>query len=264
MSGYLDHYKRGPLRTKEMLDKYGTIGTDLLIDEDFKKKHPKIGYDALKRIIEKNDVDFFIHSWEVDNKDLINEIYKPKRYIYEKQINFGMELKDYGVETDNLNIKDWKVSNNAKLGYKYMIDNRLYEKKYTLEQIMNELEIQTFRVSSRFYSIKKSIELKNEYEKKEGIKYDFVLVLRFGVDWTFKYNFDYNNLPREKFIMEGRFGRIDQNISANDLWFLGNSDNIKHLASYFDNRKKYCTRPPIGVFEHLLNTVGPKNIKLIH
>ena len=107
MSGYLDHYKRGPLRTKEMLDKYGTVGTNLLIDEDFKKKHPKIGYDALKRIMEENDVDFFIHSWEVDNKDLINEIYKPKKYIYEKQVNFGMELKDYGVETDNLNIKDW-------------------------------------------------------------------------------------------------------------------------------------------------------------
>ena len=47
------------------------------------------GYNYIKKhILEYNDVDVFIHSWEPNKKSEIIELYKPKDSIFEPQINF--------------------------------------------------------------------------------------------------------------------------------------------------------------------------------
>jgi hypothetical protein len=43
-----------------------------------------------KHIIDKNDVDVFIHSWEVDLQNMIVEAYKPKKFHFEQQIIFDI------------------------------------------------------------------------------------------------------------------------------------------------------------------------------
>ena len=50
---------------------------------------PRIGhYHHLKHIIEPNNADVFIHSWSTEFKDLLVDLYKPKKYIIEPQIIF--------------------------------------------------------------------------------------------------------------------------------------------------------------------------------
>jgi hypothetical protein len=47
------------------------------------------GHEYIKKhILEKGDVDVFIHSWEVEKQGLIEAIYQPKKSIFEPQIDF--------------------------------------------------------------------------------------------------------------------------------------------------------------------------------
>jgi hypothetical protein len=47
------------------------------------------GYEHIKKhILDKHDVEVFIHSWEVDKEDLIRDLYKPTIAKFEKQIDF--------------------------------------------------------------------------------------------------------------------------------------------------------------------------------
>ena len=47
-----------------------------------------------KQILDMGDVDVFIHSWEMDKKDEIEELYKPKKSIFEPQIDFTKIVKE--------------------------------------------------------------------------------------------------------------------------------------------------------------------------
>ena len=67
--------------------KYGLDGTtnstkglpvDFRIGHHFHKKH----------IFDHNDVDVFIHSWSNEFKDQLLDLYQPKKYIIEEQIDF--------------------------------------------------------------------------------------------------------------------------------------------------------------------------------
>ena len=70
---------------------YGLTGS---VDFGFglgKPIDPRIGhYHHNKRIIEPNEnVDVFFHTWSTDFKNMLVDIYKPKKYIAEKQILFN-------------------------------------------------------------------------------------------------------------------------------------------------------------------------------
>jgi hypothetical protein len=48
------------------------------------------GYAHIKKhILDKGDVDIFIHSWDITNQKLIEDIYQPKRSIFEQQRDFN-------------------------------------------------------------------------------------------------------------------------------------------------------------------------------
>lgn len=50
----------------------------------------KIGFRHFKKnLIEKNNTDVFIHSWDECFKEEIIKMYQPKGYLFEEQINFG-------------------------------------------------------------------------------------------------------------------------------------------------------------------------------
>lgn len=46
-----------------------------------------------KHIIDINNADVFIHSWSCDLKDELVDLYKPKKYVFEKQKQFTEEVK---------------------------------------------------------------------------------------------------------------------------------------------------------------------------
>jgi hypothetical protein len=89
------------------------------------------------------DVDFFFHSWENSEMNTIIDSYQPKSYIFEKQKYF-INVNGVPVETD-----------------------RLRE------------SLQVHNCQSMFYSIKRALELKKDYETQNNFEYDMVLLSRF-------------------------------------------------------------------------------------
>jgi hypothetical protein len=56
------------------------------------------GYAYIKKhILDKGDVDVFVHSWEPDKYDLIKEMYNPKKAIFEEQKDFMDLVVDRGL-----------------------------------------------------------------------------------------------------------------------------------------------------------------------
>ena len=102
----------------------------------------KCGNSIFEFIIHKNPnykIDFFCHCWNIDLKNDIENIYNPKKSLFE----------------DNNN-------------YKNDINKRCKNKT-------------DFGGISSALSIKKTIELKEEYEKENNFEYDIVILYRYDV-----------------------------------------------------------------------------------
>ena len=57
------------------------------------------GYEHIKKhILDKGDVDIFIHSWEIDKAGLIQTIYNPTEAIFEEQKDFSDLVKERGLD----------------------------------------------------------------------------------------------------------------------------------------------------------------------
>ena len=179
-----------------------------------------------KHIIDKNDVDVFVHSWSVDLEKEIIDAYKPKKCIVEQQKIFDIP--------------------------KHVTGN-------------NEVRKQSHY--SLWYSRKKSIQLKNEYERENNFKYDCVMLARFDLAWQsdliFKeYDQKYfwtGKWPKK--ILNGRMLKDYDYWKLSDLglemktewwgypynnhgllgtWFFSNSENINKFATLYDCLDEYC------------------------
>jgi hypothetical protein len=51
-----------------------------------------------KHILDKGDVDVFVHSWEEDKSDLIEGMYNPKQMVFEEQRDFSDIVKERGLD----------------------------------------------------------------------------------------------------------------------------------------------------------------------
>ena len=58
------------------------------------------GYQHIrKHILDKGDVDVFVHSWEEDKSDLIEGMYNPKQMVFEEQKDFSDIIKERGLDS---------------------------------------------------------------------------------------------------------------------------------------------------------------------
>ncbi len=102
----------------------------------------KIGYNRYKKnLIDVNNADIFIHCWTKELEQEIISLYQPKKYTIEKQKFF--EIPDH-VTGGGPNQPNRKQNH-----------------------------------YSRWYSTKKVVELKKQYEEENNFEYDFVMVSRF-------------------------------------------------------------------------------------
>jgi hypothetical protein len=56
------------------------------------------GFNYIKKKIfpkNKNNIDIFIHSWDLKNQDIIKNLYSPKDFIFEKQKDFSKKELDF-------------------------------------------------------------------------------------------------------------------------------------------------------------------------
>ena len=179
----------------------------------------------LKHIIEKNDVDVFVHSWSTDMENRILDIYKPKKHLIEKQIVF--DTPDY---------------------------------------ITGTTEVRKQTHYSLWYSRKKVNELKSQYEKENGFKYDCVMLARFDLAWQTDLIFDKYDQSLfwtqrwPKKVLNGRtlsdleywqlcdtgvkfetvwHGHPYTNHGLLGMWFFSNSENIDKFATLYDKLDEY-------------------------
>ena len=99
-----------------------------------------------KNVIIPNNVDVFIHCWGKEDEDGLRDAYNPKKSIFEDNIVFD---KDHPMK---------------------------YDYKDGGGTVLNMF-------LSQAYSAKKSIELKQQFEKENSFKYDLVMMSRIDCLW---------------------------------------------------------------------------------
>ena len=187
----------------------GVVGGSGGIDGRGDMIDPAVSYYSFnKKILEynQNDIfDTFIHTWSVDYKNRLIEVYNPKAILTEEQDPFDKgELIGYGEK---------------KKGVKYDENYR-------------------FRNFSKWNSQYKVLKLKHEYEVKNFFKYDCVFISRLDIwystplvfkdyDLSKLYVFDYH--PD----LGGRQGH------SVDVVFFSNSNMIDGFLINYPNIKKY-------------------------
>ncbi len=84
----------------------------------------KIGFKHFKEnLIDQNDVDVFIHSWDKQFKDELIEMYQPKGCIFQKQVQFG----------DHYNLRQFCIKSKAYSNMRALEVLEKYEKKHNFE-----------------------------------------------------------------------------------------------------------------------------------
>lgn len=112
-----------------------------------------------------------------------------------------------------------------------------------------------FRAYSRWYSTKKVVELKSQYEKENNFKYDWVMLgrldLMFLVDFSFKeldtkyfhaamWNSPPYYLPKGGYEEATRDNRSKTKEGLPDLFFVANSDMMNKFSKVYDNLGKHA------------------------
>lgn len=58
------------------------------------------GFEYIKKnILSKGDIDVYIHSWDVNQKEKILQLYNPKKYVFENQKDFSEIIKSRKLDT---------------------------------------------------------------------------------------------------------------------------------------------------------------------
>lgn len=175
----------------------------------------KTGYRFLyKNLLKNNNVDIFYHTWikpNIDFDDLYNT-YNPVLYKIENT------LED------------------------------VYNKKYTR---IPDVKFPAYNTVSSFYSIYNCNLLKQQYEKDNNFKYDWVIRTRF--DYALNAEFDFTildknkiHIPNCRIVPERNFG--------NDQFAMGSSDVIDMYCSTYLYLDEFYNAGTVMIGENMLQS----------
>jgi hypothetical protein len=226
---------------------YGLVGSETDKNGNGKTLDPKIGFELNKiNVIDINNADVFIHSWSIDSKNELEELYKPKASIIENQKDFPDSLKILS----NINFKQ---------KFKEIFLRFFNSKEY--KSIIKLRKKYAFRAFSRWYSNKQTLKLKEDYEAKHNFKYDAVLVLRLDVafhktlemknyDLSKFYASNWNDYPTKNNEFKINFNNNNRGKGFLDFWFFSNSHNMDKFGKLYDEIDKYLISPHSSSFQH--------------
>ena len=173
-------------------------------------------------ILDGNDADIFIHSWSVNDKNQIIDLFAPTESLIEKQKDFSSDRLDDYLQND--------------------IES--YSKEFNLnnQETKHKLQDLVIRSSSRWYSNCKALEMMTDYSIKNKINYDFVfqgrmdLILTTKIDFTLlNPNHFYHPLRKDK-----------NSYAINDMFFISNQKNAEIFSKIYENKNKYSIRPVVA------------------
>ncbi len=171
-----------------------------------------------RKLLNRHDVDVFIHSWDLPNKELVLSLYKPTTHLFEQQQQFEDKLA-------NINQSKFFGEDNKAPGM-YHINT-------------------VFKGLSFLYSRKIAVELKKKYEEENDFEYDCVVLARFdlgqrGKEHAQKYyatNFNFDPTLDMKYVYSAFWNQLNHGYA--DHWFFSNSKNMDTLSRLFDSVEEY-------------------------
>jgi hypothetical protein len=179
----------------------------------------ELAYKYIKRkILEGNDVDVFIHSWDTINKDKILSLYKTPNHCFEEQKDFAAELEKF--------------------------DSGWFEEGFNRDKTVYKTNT-IFRGLSYLYSRMKAIEMKKQHEEENDFEYDCVVLARFDISrrglehpqiyYVTKINFN-PGLDME-YLYSAHWNQMNHGYA--DHWFYSNSKNMDIVGSLYSEIFKY-------------------------
>lgn len=159
----------------------------------------------------KHDPDVFIHSWEPELEQELVELFNPKKYIFQHQIDFQKELQVLDLQ---------RFERCKHQGGRHSV----------------------FKTLSFLYTRKMANYLKTLFEKENNLVYDCVITSRFDVGYhnhgrnlTSFINFN----PR--FDMDSVYSAWWPQINAgvSDHWFYSSSQNVDKICDIYDHVLDY-------------------------
>ena len=178
------------------------------------------------KVSSESQVDIFFHNWEPDMEEKLVDMYKPKKYIVESQIDFNKIAEENGVSRKDLD-------SNNQLG------------SWTMDSKVGSGLAGPERILSQFYSLQKSIELKKEYEEENNFKYDCVIKARFDLG---RINRNTSG-PGKGNPYACQCIKFDETLDMDafyqvywdlfnegpaDMWFYSNSENMDNFCTLYD------------------------------
>ena len=237
---------------------YGQVGGNVGQDGNGGWRRPSEAYPSLnKMLFSRYDTDVFLHSWNTHNEceNQILSTYDAKKYEIVPQIQFQPDMSKYGLNDSS----DYK----GIPGYDLLLESR-----GSWEAVEVNMKQLAFRSQSRWYSTKRSIELKEEYEKENDFIYDFVFISRFDNWFDIDLKLEEKNPeyfyagPRTSgFHQDAKKDPRDSHLALEDLWFMSGSENMNKFGKLYDNIYDYCIRPPFAAREHVNAFIGEENIR---
>ena len=172
----------------------------------------------IKPNIEKYDIDIFLQSWNPDLQEQLINLYKPVSYLFEDNNLYSNEFQKHIAENDYLHKYAWASSSLA---------------------------------------IKKSIELKEEYENKNNLKYDLVLIYRPDLILIKDMNFDNYNV--ENGVVYSNYTNINLVVpkagQGEYYWIMSNETSNKFKLIYeADYKDKFLVHQ--GAYYFIKDVVG--------
>jgi hypothetical protein len=158
-----------------------------------------------KELLDKNDVDIFIHTWDKKNESNIKNMYGD--WIKDIQVQ---EQYDFKKEIELLE-GDWSNAPTKKLN-----------------------------VLSSAYGRKQSILIKSEYELLNNFEYDWVIYCRFDLGIRDKHakpkyrccEIKFDSKFDNQYMYSKYWMQLNQGFG--DMWFYSNSENMNIFATYYD------------------------------
>lgn len=169
------------------------------------------------KILDGNDVDVFVHSWDLPAKQLILDKYNPTLSLFEEQKTFDEEISN--------------------------IDCEWFEENFNRKSTMYKNSI--FQSFSFLYSRKIAIELKSKYEKDNNFEYDCVVLCRFDLGNRGKEHPQVFYATDIDFNLEADLSKLhmkywDQfNWGIPEHWFYSNSKTMNLVGSLYDKLQEY-------------------------
>jgi len=165
-----------------------------------------------KHIIDINNCDIFIHCWSTEYTKALLKLYKPKKSIFEPQIQFNTALKS---------AKD--------KNHEFICKSRWYSNKQTL-------------------LLKKQYEEENnfKYDFVMVSRFDLMFFVDFDfskLDPSFLHASNWND-PARGITKANKVNRTLKNRRLLDMWFLGSSDFMGSFALLYDHIYEYAITDP--------------------